>query len=176
MSADDSSSGKSVARKALPMRAFSESLPMALLRTREAVMCLFRPGLRSRGVTEQQWRILRALAHVGPMEVTELAEATFLLGPSLSRILPDMEKRQLVSRKQVDSDLRRSVVSLEPKGLRLISSHAPDSEKIYAQIAERFGVERVTQLFTLLQELQESLDSISQEQKTVARARKRRGE
>jgi homoprotocatechuate degradation regulator HpaR len=176
MSADDSSSsGRSVARKALPMRAFSESLPMALLRTREAVMCLFRPGLRSRGVTEQQWRILRALAHVGPMEVTELAEATFLLGPSLSRILPDMEKRQLVSRKQVDSDLRRSVVSLEPKGLRLISSHAPDSEQIYAQIAERFGVERVTQLFTLLQELQESLDSISQEQKTVARARKRRG-
>ena len=149
---------------------------MALLRTREAVMCLFRPGLRSSGVTEQQWRILRALAHVGPMEVTELAEATFLLGPSLSRILPDMEKRQLVSRKQVDSDLRRSVVSLEPKGLRLISSHAPDSEKIYAQIAERFGVERVTQLFTLLQELQESLDSISQEQKPVARARKRRGE
>jgi homoprotocatechuate degradation regulator HpaR len=175
MSADDSSSGRSVARKALPMRAFSESLPMALLRTREAVMCLFRPGLRSRGVTEQQWRILRALAHVGPMEVTELAEATFLLGPSLSRILPDMEKRQLVSRKQVDSDLRRSVVSLEPKGLRLISSHAPDSEQIYAQIAERFGVERVTQLFTLLQELQESLDSLSQEQKTVARARKRRG-
>jgi homoprotocatechuate degradation regulator HpaR len=149
---------------------------MALLRTREAVMCLFRPGLRSRGVTEQQWRILRALAHVGPMEVTELAEATFLLGPSLSRILPDMEKRQLVSRKQVDSDLRRSVVSLEPKGLRLISSHAPDSEQIYAQIAARFGVERVTQLFTLLQELQESLDSISQEQKTVVRARKRRGE
>jgi homoprotocatechuate degradation regulator HpaR len=175
MSADDSSSGRSVARKALPMRAFSESLPMALLRTREAVMCLFRPGLRSRGVTEQQWRILRALAHGGPMEVTELAEATFLLGPSLSRILPDMEKRQLVSRKQVDSDLRRSVVSLEPKGLRLISSHAPDSEQIYAQIAERFGVERVTQLFTLLQELQESLDSLSQEQKTVARARKRRG-
>jgi homoprotocatechuate degradation regulator HpaR len=175
MSADDSSSGRSVARKALPMRAFSESLPMALLRTREAVMRLFRPGLRSRGVTEQQWRILRALAHVGPMEVTELAEATFLLGPSLSRILPDMEKRQLVSRKQVDSDLRRSVVSLEPKGLRLISSHAPDSEQIYAQIAERFGVERVTQLFTLLQELQESLDSLSQEQKTVARARKRRG-
>ena len=63
---------------------------MALLRTREAVMCLFRPGLRGRGVTEQQWRILRALAHTGPMEVTELAEATFLLGPSLSRILPDM--------------------------------------------------------------------------------------
>jgi homoprotocatechuate degradation regulator HpaR len=176
MSGEESSGGAPVARKALPMRAFSESLPMALLRTREAVMCLFRPGLRGRGVTEQQWRILRALAHAGPMEVTELADATFLLGPSLSRILPDMEKRQLVSRKQVDSDLRRSVVSLEPKGLRLISTHAPDSEQIYAQIAERFGVERVTQLFTLLHELQESIEGISAEHKTVARTRKRRGE
>lgn len=153
--------------KSLPMRAFSESLPMALLRTREAVMCLFRPGLRSLGVTEQQWRILRALAHAGPMEITELAEATFLLAPSLSRILPDMEKRQLVARKQVDSDLRRSVVSLQPKGVRLIATHAPDSERMYAQIAERFGEERVTQLFTLLHELQESLEGIEQEPKRV---------
>jgi homoprotocatechuate degradation regulator HpaR len=161
MSPDDSQTP--VARKALPMRAFSESLPMALLRTREAVMCLFRPGLRSRGVTEQQWRILRALAHSGSMEITELADATFLLGPSLSRILPDMEKRQLVSRRQVDSDLRRSTVSLEPKGLRLIALHAPDSEQIYAQIAKRFGVERVTQLFTLLHELQDCLEEISHE-------------
>lgn len=133
---------------------------MALLRTREAVMCLFRPGLRGVGVTEQQWRILRALAHAGPLEVTELAEATFLLAPSLSRILPDMEKRQLVARKQVDSDLRRSVVSLQPKGLRLIATHAPQSERIYAQIAERFGEERVTRLFVLLHELQESLEGI----------------
>ena len=140
---------------------------MALLRTREAVMCLFRPGLRSLGVTEQQWRILRALAHAGPMEITELAEATFLLAPSLSRILPDMEKRQLVARKQVDSDLRRSVVSLQPKGVRLIAAHAPDSERMYAQIAERFGEERVTQLFTLLHELQESLAGIEQEPKRI---------
>ncbi len=155
---------------------------MALLRAREAVMCLFRPGLRSHGVTEQQWRILRALAHSGPLEVTELAEATFLLGPSLSRILPDMENRQLVSRKQLDSDLRRSVVSLEPKGLRLIALHAPESEQIYAEIAARFGTERVTQLFTLLQELQDSVSdlasgpgqSIQRPARSLVRKRKQR--
>jgi homoprotocatechuate degradation regulator HpaR len=183
MSADDPES--TVARTTLPMRAFSESLPMALLRAREAVMCLFRPALRGRGVTEQQWRILRSLAHTGPMEVTELADATFLLGPSLSRILPDMEKRQLVSRKQVDSDLRRSVVSLEPKGLRLIASHAPDSERMYAEIAKRFGEQRMAQLFTLLNELQESIEELAHEseaspqrsgRKTATRTRKRREE
>jgi homoprotocatechuate degradation regulator HpaR len=161
MSPDDS--GRLLARKALPMRPFSESLPMALLRTREAVMRLFRPGLRSSGVTEQQWRILRALAHSGPLEITELADATFLLAPSLSRILPDMEKRRLVSRSQVDSDLRRSVVKLEPKGVRLIALHAPYSEEIYAEITKRFGVEKTARLFELLHELEGSLAGLLHE-------------
>lgn len=130
---------------------------MELLRAREAVMRRFRPALRTHGVTEQQWRILRALAHTGPVEVSALAEATCLLGPSLSRILPDMEQRQLISRKQSDADLRRSVISLERKGLRLIATHAPDAEKIYGEIAQRFGAERLSGLFTLLRELEEAL-------------------
>jgi homoprotocatechuate degradation regulator HpaR len=140
-----------------PMRGFSQSLPMALLRAREAVMRRFRPGLRSRGVTEQQWRILRALAHSGPLEVTALAESTFLLAPSLSRILPELEARGYVSRRQLDSDLRRAVVSLEPKGLKLIAAHAPDSEGTYDAIARSFGQERLDQLFKLLRELEETL-------------------
>jgi homoprotocatechuate degradation regulator HpaR len=172
MSADDERG--SVAHTGLPLRAFSESLPMALLRTREAVMRLFRPRLRGRGVTEQQWRILRALAHAGPMEVTGLAGATLLLGPSLSRILPDMEKRQLVSRQQVDSDLRRSVVSIEPKGLRLIALHGPESEIIYAEIARRFGDERMRQLLTLLHELQGSLEDLSRQGEPALRRQSRK--
>ena len=138
------------------MRAFSKSLPMELLRAREALMRRFRPGLRDVGVTEQQWRILRALAHSGELEASELAEATCLLAPSISRILPDMEARQLISRRQPDSDLRRSVISLERKGLQLIATHAPYSERIYAEITERFGQQRLAQLFTLLRQLEES--------------------
>ena len=161
-----------IAERALPMRPFSESLPMALLRSREAVMRLFRPGLRKHGVTEQQWRILRALAHSGPMEVTELAEATFLLAPSLSRILSDLEKRGLIVRRQVDTDLRRSVVSLDSKGLRLIAAHAPYSEEMYAKIARRFGTERTRQLLTLLLQLEGSLEELSREQEPGAERQK----
>src|ERR1700722_6444323 len=71
----------------VPMREFSRSLPMSLLRAREAVMRQFRPSLRNHGLTEQQWRILRALTAVDTIVVTELARVAFLLGPSLSRIL-----------------------------------------------------------------------------------------
>ncbi len=157
---------------ALPMRPFSESLPMALLRSREAVMRLFRPGLRERGVTEQQWRILRALAHSGPIEVTALAEETFLLAPSLSRILPDLERRGFIVRRQVDSDLRRSVVSLDPKGLRLIAAHAPYSEAIYARIERRFGAERSARLLKLLHELEAALEDLSEEMESGSGGRR----
>ena len=163
----------------IPMRGCAHSLPMALLRAREAVMRRFRPALRARGVTEQQWRIVRALAHSGPLEVTALAEATFLLAPSLSRILPDLEARGLISRRQLDSDLRRAVVSLEPKALKLIAAHAPDSESIYESIARSFGKERLEQLFQLLRELEEvvSAGDSAAEQPAQARtpARKRVG-
>ena len=140
------------------MRTFSQSLPMALLRAREAVMRRFRPGLRNHGVTEQQWRVLRALAHAGPLSISDLANTTCLLPPSLSRILPDLESRSLIRRRQADADLRSSVISLEPRGLRLIATHAPYSEEIYDGIEQHFGAARLAQLFALLGELEASLE------------------
>src|SRR5438477_1119145 len=104
-------SGEADARS-VPMRDFSRSLPMALLRAREQVMRHFRPSLRAHGLTEQQWRILRALAAADDIEVTELARLAYLLGPSLSRILRDLEDRRLIRRRSVKADLRRSMVSI----------------------------------------------------------------
>src|SRR5256714_1343514 len=96
-----------VALRHAPMREFSRSLPMSLLRAREAVMRQFRPSLRDYGLTEQQWRILRALTSVDTIEVTELAQVAFLLGPSLSRILRDLEARDLIERRGVETGAPR---------------------------------------------------------------------
>jgi homoprotocatechuate degradation regulator HpaR len=139
------------------MRAFSNSLPMALLRAREAVMRRFRPGLRGHGVTEQQWRVLRALAGRPALEITELAAETCLLAPSLSRILPQLEARGLILRQPVPGDLRRASVVLSVAGLALIAAHAPQSEAAYRAIEQRFGAERLAQLFGLLRELERAL-------------------
>jgi homoprotocatechuate degradation regulator HpaR len=138
-----------------PLRSFAQSLPMALLRARETVMRHFRPGLRRQGVTEQQWRILRALSERGPLEVSALAAATCLLPPSLSRIIPDMCARGLIARRAVNQDLRRVVVSIEPRGVQLIGAHAPESARVYELIARRFGAARLDQLVRLLAELEQ---------------------
>ena len=141
----------------VPMREFSRSLPMSLLRAREAVMRQFRPSLRNHGLTEQQWRILRALAAVDTIEVTELAHVAFLLGPSLSRILRDLEARHLIERKAAKTDLRRAVVSISAKGLKLIEAVAPSSEAIYAAITRRYGARKLAELQDMLRMLEGSL-------------------
>jgi homoprotocatechuate degradation regulator HpaR len=139
------------------MREFSRSLPMSLLRAREAVMRQFRPSLRSHGLTEQQWRILRALTAVDAIEVTELARVAFLLGPSLSRILRDLEARHLIERRVAKADLRRAMVSISKKGLKLIEAVAPSSEAIYAAMTRRYGARKLVELQDMLHALEDSL-------------------
>jgi homoprotocatechuate degradation regulator HpaR len=152
--------GKTAIRR-VPMREFSRSLPMSLLRAREAVMRQFRPSLRDHGLTEQQWRILRALASIDTIEVTELARVAFLLGPSLSRILRDLEARHLIERRVAKADLRRGVVSISAKGLKLIEAVAPSSEAIYAAITRRYGARKLAELQDMLHALEGSLAKLT---------------
>src|SRR5882757_6806141 len=153
------STGASAVRR-VPMREFSRSLPMSLLRAREAVMRQFRPSLRNHGLTEQQWRILRALGAIDAIEVTELARVAFLLGPSLSRILRDLEARHLIERKAAKADLRRAMVSISAKGLKLIEAVAPTSEMIYAEITKRYGARKLSELQDMLTALESSLSDL----------------
>jgi homoprotocatechuate degradation regulator HpaR len=156
------SAGSNPASRArrIPMREFSRSLPMSLLRAREAVMRHFRPSLRDHGLTEQQWRILRALTSIDAIEVTELAHVAFLLGPSLSRILRDLEARHLIERKVVKADQRRVIVSISARGLRLIEAVAPSSEAIYAAMTERYGARKLARLQEMLQALEGCLSEL----------------
>ena len=156
---ESGSEAKKAVRR-VPMRDFSRSLPMSLLRAREAVMRQFRPALRQHGLTEQQWRILRALASIDAIEVTELARVAFLLGPSLSRILRDLDARHLIERRIAKTDLRRGVVSISAKGLKLIEAVAPSSEAIYAAMTKRYGARKLAQLQDMLHALEGSLSDL----------------
>ena len=139
------------------LRDFSRSLPMSLLKAREAVMHHFRPHLQFYGITEQQWRVLRALTSVESIEVMALANATFLLPPSLSRIVKDLEERRLIHRRTSERDMRRSIISISEEGSRLIKLAGDHSEAIYAEITRRFGAEKLAELQRMLRELESAV-------------------
>jgi homoprotocatechuate degradation regulator HpaR len=130
----------------------------------------FRPALRQHGLTEQQWRILRALAAVETIEATELARTAFLLGPSLSRILRDLEARQLIERRLASADQRRSVLSISAKGLKLMEEVAPSSEAIYAAITRRYGARKLAELQDMLGVLERSLSGMEAAKESGAEA------
>ncbi|MGR8950055.1 MAG: MarR family transcriptional regulator, partial [Gammaproteobacteria bacterium] len=80
------------------LRGIEQSLPMALLKAREAAMAQFRPMLRSHDLTEQQWRVIRVLAAFPKIDAGEIVKRSFLLAPSLTRILQHLEAEQIVHR------------------------------------------------------------------------------
>ena len=69
----------------------------------------------------------------------------------------DLEARHLIERRTAKDDLRRGVVSISPKGLKLIEAVAPTSEAIYAEITSRFGARKLAELQEMLGVLEGSL-------------------
>ena len=147
------------AKSSKSIRAFDRSLPMVLLLAREAVMERFRPMLRDFGVTEQQWRVLRSLEEVGAMDLGDLADSCRLLRPSLTRIVRDLEERELVHRSADQHDHRRSLISISSAGRALIQRVGPHSERHYREISEAIGAETLEDLYNKLEALADGLNS-----------------
>lgn len=132
-----------------------------LLRGREALMRLYRAQLRPLDLTEQQWRILQALSNVSHLEVSELARAATLLGPSLSRILKDLDRRGLVIRTTDREDMRKAHIALSGSGHNMIELAAPKLAALDMKVSAVFGHVGQQELIKLLTELEDALQDMS---------------
>lgn len=136
---------------------FNRSLPMLLLRGRDAAMLHFRPILNEAGLTEQQWRVLRALQDHAPSDISSLAKQCYVLLPSMSGIVQRLEAKALVQRQENSHDQRSSLISLTSKGEAVIQQLIPRLSTCYQRIGELMAEEKLEQLYTLLLELEEKL-------------------
>ena len=83
--------------------------------------------------------MLRALAFHGEIDVTGLADATFLLAPSLTRILRDLERRKIIRRRADPHDLRAALISLTARGRSIVDTVGVHSERVYQALEARLG-------------------------------------
>ena len=135
-----------------------QCLLISLLRARESLIRKLLPIIRDHGLTPEQWRVIRALKLNGSMELSELSKECFLLAPSVSRIAQNLEKRELVVRKPVASDQRRSTLETTAKGDELFNQVAPEANAKQNEIKQAFSDEKCDLLFSLLNELVDSLE------------------
>lgn len=122
------------------------TLPIALLRAREAVMERFRPMLHRIDVTEQQWRVLRVLDEADSMDASDLAKGAAILAPSLSRILKALEARGFIAVRKDPDDGRRARISLSDAGASFLADAAAESAATYAEIETLVGRDKVEAL------------------------------
>jgi homoprotocatechuate degradation regulator HpaR len=129
------------------------NLPLLLLQVRERVIGRFRPLLNAHGITEQQWRVIRALLETGPLEPREIVALCNLSSPSLAGVLARMEELGYVSRTRMDHDARRLRVALTAKSRALAARLAPQVEAAYTEIERMVGSPFLRQLYTTLDDL-----------------------
>lgn len=133
-----------------PHQPFEQTLPMLLLRAREALLDPVRSVLRAFGLTDQQWRVLRVLSQSGEMEMSRLAQTVFIRPPSLTRIVRDLAERGFVARR-VDGDDRRIVLlSIAPAGRACMEEALPTVLGLGRDMRAKVGPERVDELKALL--------------------------
>jgi len=119
----------------------------------------FRKWLREHGINEQEWRIMRALMEVDRIEIGELAECVFILKPSATRTIKNLEARGIVSRTRSSADQRRAFIALTARGRELFDELSPHSEVEYARITKLIGAADMQELYELLRRVTDRLNA-----------------
>ena len=134
------------------------NLPQLLLQSREVLMARFRPVLNEQGVTEQQWRILRALLQEDGLEPRQLCERCLISSPSIAGVLARMEEAGWIDRERMDHDQRRVKVTLTAQAHALGERMTPLVEQQYADLEALVGVQALQQVYDVLDTLLQRLD------------------
>ena len=135
------------------MRKFDNSIPLKLLKAREATMSFFRPILQEISLTEQQWRVIRALNEFGALESKQLAECCCILSPSLTGIIKRLEQQNYIQRCKSSEDQRRVMLSLTDHAKQIFEEVSPRLEERYQLMTAQFSEKKMQQLQALLADL-----------------------
>ena len=113
-------------------------------------MLHMRPILRAHGFTEQQWRVLRSLDQVKPLDKTTLAVRSTLLMPSLLRILKDLEQMGMLRSVPSISNPRLARIVLSTRGATAVEKGSRELAAMGQVVRDRIGGEIVDELLRLL--------------------------
>ena len=113
-----------------------------LMRASDSVRHRLEPTITKYGITAPQFGVLETLWHLGPMNHATLADKRLVSRGNITSAVDLLERDGLVRRNRAKDDRRQSIVSLTPKGRRLVSRIFPDQ---LAAIMDEFAVLTATE-------------------------------
>jgi DNA-binding MarR family transcriptional regulator len=97
--------------------------------------------------------VLSATAAIGPARVSELAEVVGLNPTTMSRHLRELERIELVSRTNSDSDRRATMVELTELGSAIVARLRDQRRELFSELLEGFAPEELDRFADYLERL-----------------------
>ena len=135
------------------MPKFLDSLPMILSRTLDGVMPVYRALFQEHAITDQQWRVMRALWEQKHLTSKQISEITLLPSPSLVGILDRLEKKGFVGRLRSVEDRRLVYIIPTQSGRKLQELMLPKIEQIHDKFMHQVTPDEWGELNRILDKL-----------------------
>ena len=135
-----------------PFRSRGQEGLLSLLRTADQLKRHLASVVEPRGLTLQQFNVLRILRGAAPLGLPtlDIAERMIEHAPGITRLLDRLEKKALVRRERCPKDRRRVQVAITTRGLRLLTGLDRPVAEADDQILARLGSRRTITLIRLL--------------------------
>ena len=137
------------------MPKFLDSLPIILSRTLDGVMPVYRALFQEHAITDQQWRVMRALWEQKHLTSKQISEITLLPSPSLVGILDRLEKKGFVGRLRSIEDRRLVYIVPTQAGRKLQELMLPKIEQIHDRFMHQVTPDEWAELNRILDKLNE---------------------
>lgn len=138
-----------------PFGSPAEELSVALLRTADVLRRVLSECIEAKGVTLQQYNVLRILRGAGEegLPTLEIGGRMIERAPGVTRLLDRLEKKGLAERRRCSPDRRQIVCFITAAGLRLLAKldePVASAEKAFAQALGKTTVRRLNRTLETL--------------------------
>jgi DNA-binding MarR family transcriptional regulator len=125
---------------------------LGILRTADVVRRRLATAVEPRGLTLQQYNVLRILRGAGEdgLPTLDIGARMIEEAPGITRLLDRLERKRLVRRRRGERDRRRVLCTIAPSGLALLADLDPVVRNLNRHVLGDMAEPRVRRLVRLL--------------------------
>jgi DNA-binding MarR family transcriptional regulator len=138
-----------------PFESPAHEATLALWRTADHVRRVLAQAVEARGITLQQYNVLRILRGAGPRGLPTLDIASRMIEqtPGITRLLDRLERKQLIERRRCPDDRRQVLCTICDPGLSLLEQLDGAVRKAYEGAMSPLEPGEIPKLIELLERI-----------------------
>jgi DNA-binding MarR family transcriptional regulator len=142
------------------MGPLEQYLPYLLNRAGARIAAAFNAEMRQIGASLQVWRVLAALREKDGRRMGDLSKTTSIEVSTLTRLVDNMEKDGLVTRRRESGDARAILLHVTPSGRRLTQRIVPIAQRYETVALKGFTAGEAEVLRKALRRLYDNMDAL----------------